>query len=142
MALSRIAGMLVVPFLAGCIAVPIPLVPDPHPYPAAELAYLEVGRTTRDDVLAQHGSPYKELGPWWIFYASRYEVGFRVCAASMGGEVGCDLVDRELKTYFLAVKFDASDVVEGFEVFSEDFNGCKKSGICCNDGFVQLEERG
>ena len=125
--------------LSGCIFPPImDYSRDSNPFRTKALDWIEIGATTRDDVRTERTVPYTEFGPWWIYSADR-NMGQWHAAVNAFDIQEMPLGEARYRSYYLAIMFDKNDLVQAVEVFHQDWNGCRPSGLCYEDGNVQFD---
>jgi hypothetical protein len=102
--------------------------PGKEPYQETELAKIQPGETTRDEVFRLFGQPHvtREENAIWIYGASRsITAGITYVPIPYAGTF--------YDSKWIAIEFDA-DTVKTFD-FVEDAYACSSTGICIIDGW-------
>lgn len=112
----------------GCIAIPVPTGEEPNF--AFAIPSLEVGITSKNQVLTEFGTPaitynqdsefiYVETWESWKIYWSQ-------------GSYGGSGVDPLYKRHVLLISFDEHGVLSNYKVETagDDFGDCTRSGVC------------
>ena len=113
--------------LSSCIVMPSP---GKEPYQETELAKVQPGETTRDEVFRLFGQPHvtREENAIWIYGDSRsIAVGITYLPLPAIGTF--------YDSQWIVIEFDA-DTVNTFD-FVEDAHGCSSTGICLISGWRQ-----
>jgi hypothetical protein len=140
------------PFASGCVILPIPIPSETHLEYMDRKAgsFIEVGKSSRDDVLDNLGSPtvLSSERSIWIYSIREYEsTGWRVCGAVIGpgggAGAGCptEFVGRE-KYSFLEIQFDSSRIVTHRQISSLSIGECTEAGFCWDGLPAFLATRG
>jgi hypothetical protein len=101
--------------------------------------FLEVGKTSQDDVLDELGAPTflsDELSLWIYFVKHYLPTGWRICAAAVtpsGAGAGCptEYVARN-KLSLLEIQFDSSRSVADWKLVNLKDPECTEAGFCWN----------
>jgi hypothetical protein len=120
-------GLLPLVMMAGCIVIPVPT--GEKPYYAGAIPNLEVGVTSKSEVLQEFGVPdvtYHRDSE--LIYITTQE-SWKVAYFSIYGDAG---VDTLYKRFVLSLSFDTKDVLSEFEfdTAGDDFGDCTSHGIC------------
>jgi len=115
--MTRIATLIVVFLLEGCIALPVPYGASMEIYVDEEnIDFIEIGETNRAQILEDLREPSwkSESGNQWVYalrYGSRGGVGgCLMVAEEIGGSAHCS-APGEKRLYVLDLRFDDTDVV-------------------------------
>jgi hypothetical protein len=137
---SAIRLLLVLPllaFLSACIAVPVKTGDGgDEPFAKKKLAFIEVGRSTKQDIVTAMPHPMQFLGgDLWLYWAARNEANWSAFVALVSpSDIGGGLVPAEtgeIDYRFLVIRFDANGVVADLETSrSEKRLGCNRSDVC------------
>jgi len=129
---TTIRLLFVLPLLAAlsaCIALPLESGGE-EPFSDKRLAFIEVGKSTKEDIEEAMYSPKQYLdGDIWLYAQTRREAKWWIIsfAPSGVGEATTGGVDYR----FLVIRFDDSGVVSGYEASSSNsLDGCNRSGVC------------
>lgn len=124
--------------LAGCIPVPVPVpsAKDPVPYTATDLSFIQLGATTRDDLLTALGPPmlWRRDGRLAI-YGSVQKTGVQAAWILFPVPVPVGLDAREI-VHHLVIYLDSDGLVERFEVI--EAGGCTSDKICIENTAEKL----
>jgi hypothetical protein len=137
---SAIRYLLVLPllaFLSACIAVPVKTGSGgDEPFARKKLAFIEIGKSTKEDIETAMPKPMMFLGgDLWLYWAARKEANWSAFVAlispsGIGGGLAPEKTG-EIDYRFLVISFDQNDVVAGLETSrSEKRFGCNRSGVC------------
>ena len=127
------------PFASGCVILPIPVPSETHlEYMDREAVdFIEVGKSSRDDVLYNLGSPtVLSVDPSiWIYSVREYlSTRWRTCGAIIapsGPEGGCSRATKGKEKYlFLEIGFDGSRIVTHRQISSLATGECTEAGFC------------
>lgn len=123
--------------LQACIAIPVGL-GEEEPFSDEKLTFIEVGKSTKEDIAAAMSQPMQFLdGNTWLYARTRKEGRWIVSSLVPipgtrhipGGITG----DVDLR--YLVIRFDNSGVVAGHETSSSEGGvGCNRSGVCSLPG--------
>ncbi len=135
------------PFASGCAIVPIPIPSETHlEYMDREAAdFIEVGKSSRDDVLYNLGSPtVLSVDPSiWIYSVREYlSTRWQLCYAIIAPSdiaAGCSnnfarplATEGKEKYLFLEIGFDSSRIVTHRQISSLAIRECTEAGFCWN----------
>lgn len=126
------------PFASGCIVLPIPIPSQSHQEFMGREAvdFVEVGKSSRDDVLEHLGSPtvLSAEPSIWIYSMREYlSMRWRTCVGVAGYGGGCFKPSKGKEKYsFLEIRFDSSRVVTHRQFVSLASGECTESGFCWN----------
>ena len=129
------------PFASGCVILPIPIPSETHlEFMGREAVdFIEVGKSSRDDVLDNLGSPtvLSSEPSIWIYSIREYQsTGWRVCGAVIGlggGGGGCSKASEGKEKYsFLEIHFDSSRIVTHRQISGLAVGECTEAGFCWN----------
>ena len=129
------------PFASGCVVLPIPVPSETHlEFMGREAVdFIEVGKSSRNDVLDNLGSPtVLSIEPSvWIYSMREYlSTRWRACGAIIGPtgvEGGCSKASEGKEKYsFLEIQFDSSRIVINRQISSLDIGECTEVGFCWN----------
>jgi len=119
--------------MTGCIVIPVPT--GEEPYYAGAIPNLQIGITSKDEVLAELGVPdaiYNRGSE--IIYMTTQESwkvawGFFVPLPGGGADGGVETLH---KRFVLALSFDREDTLSEFvfDTTGDDFGDCTSDGIC------------
>jgi len=129
-----------VPFASGCVILPIPIPSETHLefMDREAVDFIEVGKSSRDDVLDNLGSPtVLSVEPSiWIYSIREYlSARWRLCGAIGGpsGDAGCWKASEGKEKYsFLEIRFDSSRIVTHRQISSVAIGECTEAGFCWN----------
>jgi hypothetical protein len=126
---NMILCMLPVVLTTGCIVIPIPT--GEKPYYSGAIPNLEVGVTSKNEVLVEFGVPdvtYRQGSE--LVYIEKQE-SWKIAWASLFLETGAG-VETLHKRFALAVSFNEQDTLSAFEfdTAGDDFGDCTRHGIC------------
>lgn len=137
---STIRYLLVLPllaFLSACIAVPVQTGSGgDEPFSRKKLAFIEIGKSTKEDIATAMPRPMKFLGgDLWLYRAARKEANWSAFVVLVSpSDIGGGLVPAEtgeIDYRFLVIRFDENGVVAALETSrSEKRFGCNRSGVC------------
>ena len=119
-------GLLPLMMMAGCIVIPVPT--GEKPYYAGAIPSLEVGVTSKSEVLREFGVPdvtyHRDSELIYITTEESWKVLF-----ISEGYTG---LDTFYKRFVLSLSFDTKDVLSEFEfdTAGDDFGDCTSHGIC------------
>jgi hypothetical protein len=140
-----------VSFASGCVILPIPIPSETHLefMDRKDGSFIEAGKSSRDDVLDNLGSPtvLSSEPSIWIYSIKEYQsTGWQVCGAAIGpsgGGAGCptEFEGRE-KYSFLEIQFDSSGIVTHRQVSSLAIGECTEAGFCWDGLPAFLATRG
>lgn len=128
---NMILCMLPVVLTTGCIVIPIPT--GEKPYYSGAIPNLEVGVTSKNEVLVEFGVPdvtYQQGSE--LVYIEKQE-SWKIAWAAIGpGGAGGAGVETLHKRFALSVSFDTQDTLNAFEfdTAGDDFGDCTRHGIC------------
>ncbi len=150
MQLQRFSVLLALPLLislSACIAFPIQL-PDEEPFKAEKLAFIEIGKTTKEEIATAMSdfpmekdegevrvtlTPQKYRGgDWWLYAQTREELKWLMIGPQDVGTIG------DVDYRFLLIKFDNNGVVAEYELSSSEGDGCDRYGICVRESHYML----
>ena len=129
------------PVVSGCVFLPIPVASETHlEFMGREAVdFIEVGKSSRNDVLDELGSPtvLSNEPSIWIYSMREYlSTRWRVCGAVFsptGAEAGCSKTNKGKEKYsFLEIHFDSSRIVTHRQIASLAFGECTETGFCWN----------
>jgi len=111
--------------LSACIAFPTRS-GDPEPFGRKEIAFIEVGKTTKNEIIAEMSWPMRSPdGDMWLYAKSRREDESYIGFGGGGRRIGT--IDYR----YLLVRFDENGVVAALETSgSEEFIGCSTLDVC------------
>lgn len=118
--------LLVLVMVTGCIVIPVPTFEKP--YYAGAIPNLEVGVTSKSEVLKEFGVPdvtyCRDSNLIYITTQEAWKVAYF-------GDSGAG-VDTLYKRFVLSVSFDTQDILTAFEADTagDDFGDCTNHGIC------------
>ena len=118
--------LLVLVMMAACIVIPVPT--GEKPYYAGAIPNLEVGVTSKSDVLQEFGVPdaiyHRNSELIYITTQESWKIAYF-------GEGGAG-VDTLYKRFVLSLTFDTQDVLMAFEADTagDDLGDCTSNGIC------------
>ena len=124
--------------LGGCVIIPFPSIPEAKPFQDEEIGFVEVGKTTRQEVNAKLGQPQVSRADGsLVAYGEARAVASLLGAVYMGsGQI------MPIETFhYVIVRYDADDVVTAFDIV-RDRDGCTSDGICIEAAFKTVEARG
>lgn len=123
------AALLMFPVLPACIAVPVGHAGE-EPFSDEKLAFIEVGKSTKEDIAAAMPEPLQFLdGNTWLYAGARKEAQWWVAQGVLGGGGETTLGSFDLR--YLMIRFDDEGVVAGYEKSSsEGAFGCNRYGVC------------
>ena len=137
---NAIRYLLVLPllaFLSACIAIPVQTGSgDDEPFAKKKLAFIEIGKSTKEDIATAMPRPMKFLGgDLWLYRAARKEANWSAFVALVSpSDIGGGLVPAEtgeIDYRFLVIRFDENGVAAALETSrSEKRFGCNRSGVC------------
>lgn len=119
--------------MAGCIVIPVPTGEKPHF--AGAIPFLEVGVTSKGEVLREFGVPdvtyHRNSELIYITTQESWKVAWGFILPLPGGGAGGG-VETLHKRFVLSVSFDTKDVLSKFEfdTAGDDFGDCTSHGIC------------
>ncbi len=117
-ALIRVQPVLVLAVcLIGCA--PLPSKTIQTMIPEESLSFLEIEKTTKDEVRETLGKPWQsdEVDNKWLYKLRTVATGrFGFCLPF--SEVDCESTDGKAVLYVLEIYFDDADVVTGWEEFN------------------------
>lgn len=119
--------------MAGCILIPVPT--GEKPYYAKAIPNLEVGVTSKSEVLQEFGVPdvtyHRGTELIYITTQESWKVAWGFIIPLPGGGAGGG-VETLHKRFVLSVSFDTKDVLSEFEfdTVGDDFGDCTSHGIC------------
>ena len=128
-------------FASGCVILPIPVPSETHlDFMGKEaIDFIEVGKSSRNDVLDNLGSPtvLSNEPSIWIYSMREYlSTRWRTCVAIFsptGAEAGCSKANEGKEKYsFLEIHFDSSRIVTHRQISSLAFGECTETGFCWN----------
>ncbi|MGI9200397.1 MAG: hypothetical protein ACR2QL_05020 [Woeseiaceae bacterium] len=148
--INLLIALAMLPLLAGCIAVPIPDLPETHVQylDNKPRSRIEVGKTSRDDVLDNLGSPTAlSANPSiWMYSIKEYtSTGWEFCFALMIHQympIEClPKIEGEETLSFLEIRFDDSRTVTQKRVVKLALDECTDTGFCW-DGYLSFNPSG
>jgi len=126
--------LLALVMMAGCIVIPVPT--GEKPYYAEAIPNLEVGVTSKSEVLQEFGVPdvtyHRDSELIYITTQESWKVAWGFILLAPGaGEAGGG-VETLHKRFVLSLSFDTKDVLSEFEfdTAGDDFGDCTSHGIC------------
>ena len=129
-------------FASGCVIVPIPVPSETRLefMDREAIGFIEVGKSSRDDVLDNLGSPtVLSIEPSiWIYSMREYlSTRWRACGAIIapvaGGGGACGKASEGKEKYsFLEIQFDSSRIVTHRQISSLAIGECTEAGFCWN----------
>ena len=128
-------------FASGCVILPIPVPSETRLefIDKEAVGFIEVGKSSRDDVLDNLGSPtVLSVKPSiWIYSMREYlSTRWRVChviASPYGVGSGCSKANEGKERYsFLEIQFDSSRIVSHRQISSLAIGECTEAGFCWN----------
>ena len=137
---GRAAGAIVVlsGLLGGCVIVPLPSVPQAQPFKDEQIAFVEVGKTTRQEVETKLGQPQVNRADGRLdVYGEARAVGSLV-AGVYGGSGSISPIET---FHYVMVRYDPDDVVTAFDVVRGK-HGSTSDGICVAAAFETVEAHG
>jgi hypothetical protein len=117
--------------LHGCIAIPVPSKMLEEYIPKDSLSFLEVGLTTKDEVVEKLAEPASTFsnGSKWIYRTNVRETG-RTAGCSFIVHEDC-YVGFGSHTYgLLDLDFDDRGVLSDWELLDAEYSRCSKEGVC------------
>jgi hypothetical protein len=123
-------------FASGCVIVPIPVSSETRlEYMGIEAGdILEVGKSSRDDVLDHLGGPtVLSVNPSiWIYSMKEYlSMRWRTCGGVAGYGGGCSKASEGEEMYsFLEIRFNSSRIVTHKQIVSLALGECTEAGFC------------
>ncbi len=137
------ATLLLTTLLCGCVIIPVPVPGETYErYMAREdRTFIELGKTSRQQVLAALGSPtaLSTRHALWVYTIEEYlSTGWEICALVVvppdaGGDCPKKIKGRQ-KHRFLALRFDTAGIVEHREIIVLEDGECDETGFCWNIG--------
>lgn len=126
--------LLPVVMMTGCIVIPVPT--GEEPYYAKAIPSLQIGNTSKDEVLTELGVPDATYHRGFeIIYMTTQESwkvawGF-ILLTPWAGDAGGG-VETLHKRFVLSLSFDSKDTLSEFEfdMTGDDFGDCTSHGIC------------
>jgi hypothetical protein len=116
--------------MVGCFVIPVPT--GEKPYYAEAIPNLEVGVTSKSEVLQEFGVPdvayHRGSELIYITKQESWKVAYLIAYGGGG-------VDTLYKRFVLSVSFDTQDVLTAFEADTagDDFGDCTSHGICLGE---------
>jgi len=104
---------------------------EPEPFEDENVAFIEIGETTKTEVEAELPLPMKSQdGDSWLYAKSRGELHWEMILVAP--DTGAETVRYGTTDYrYLLVRFDENDVVtELVSSRSENPSGCNRAGVC------------
>jgi len=132
-------ALALLPFASGCVILPVPVPSKTHLefMDREAVDFIEVGKSSRDDVLDNLGSPTMlSVEPSiWIYSIREYlSTRWRACGVIIGpgdGAAGCSkATDGKEKYSFLEIRFDSSRIVTHRQIYSLAIGECTEAGFC------------
>jgi hypothetical protein len=139
--LPRLLALPLVMSLLACVPLPIDF-EDEELFRADQIAFIEIGKTTKEDISVAMSNLAEELGEyevkknltpavyqdgkWWL-YTQRWSSD-RWMLLPIYPDIPYVTGDYEYR--FLLINFDASDIVTHYEQSRLHRDGCNHSGIC------------
>jgi hypothetical protein len=130
------------PFVSGCVILPIPVPSETHlDFMGREAVdFIEVGKSSRNDVLDNLGSPtvLSNEPSIWIYSMREYlSTRWRTCGGIISptgaAEAGCSKANEGKEKYtFLEIQFDSSRIVTHRQISSLAFGECTETSFCWN----------
>ncbi len=137
---NAIRYLLVLPllaFLSACIAIPVQTGSGgDEPFARKKLAFIEIGKSTKEDIATAMPRPMKFLGgDLWLYRAARKEANWSAFVVLVSpSDIDGGLVPAEtgeIDYRFLVIRFDENGVAAALETSrSEKRLGCNRSGVC------------
>jgi len=141
MQLQRFPLLLALPLVISLSACIFPTqLPDEDPFKDEKLAFIEVGKTTKEEIATAMSdfametdegevkvtlTPQKYRGgDWWLYAQTREELVWVVLAGTDVEVIG------DVDYRFLLIKFDNNGIVAGYELSSSEGYGCNRYGVC------------
>jgi hypothetical protein len=131
----RIACLVAVVSISGCVGVPLPSITLEEYIPEDSLSFLDVGLTTKDEViekLAEPASTYSN-GSKWIYRANLRATNRWAACVYMVFDMGCERASLSRKYGLLGLDFDDRGVLSDWELSYAEFGYCSKEGVCVLD---------
>ena len=126
--------LLALVMMAGCIVIPVPT--GEKPYYAGAIPNLEVGVTSKSEVLQEFGVPdvtyHRDSELIYITTQESWKVAWGLALLGPGGGEAAGGVETLHKRFVLSVSFDTQDVLTAFEADTagDDFGDCTSHDIC------------
>jgi hypothetical protein len=123
---------------SGCVILPIPVPSKSHlEFMGREAVdFVEVGKSSRENVLDNLGSPtvLSAEPSIWIYSMREYlSMRWRTCAGVVGGDAGCSKASKGKEKYlFLQIRFDSARIVTHAQIVSLAIGECTDAGFCWN----------
>lgn len=137
-----VAVLLALTGLSSCIGIPIKAPPGEKPFREEALSFIEIGRTSRVDVLSEFASRDEPLTPMrfdddsvWIYHSGRETWKWLVCAGG-GYSANCG-VTGSIREHFLKFDFGEDGVVTDWST-SSTLGRCSSAGICKEGGAIMV----
>jgi len=127
--LRHLLSLPLLAFLSACIAFPTSS-GDKEPFAKKRLAFIEIGKSTKEDIATAMPQPMEFLGgDLWLYSQSRREGKWFILVFL--GTDGIMEETGEIDYRFLLIRFDENGVVAALETSrSERRIGCNRSGVC------------
>jgi len=116
MPFQRLLGLSILIALSGCFDLPIP--PDSDPFTNSNLAFIEMGKTTKDEIRLTLAEPPFEIEPQefhggklWVYSKKFADWGADKCVGWFG-QFGECLYNRGDKNYLLLLRFDEQGIID------------------------------
>lgn len=105
-----------------------------EPFEDEKLAFIEIGKSTKEDIAAAMPGPMQFLdGKTWLFARTRKEAQSSYVSTYQDTKSGqkVEIAIGDVDFRYLVIRFDDNGVVSGYEASkSEYMTGCNRSGVC------------
>ena len=129
--------------LGGCVPSPLVIPADEEPFKEKIIGRIQIGETSRDEVMEILGEPKAFLmDPEIHYYAKSLSMGFQrvvMLAVSPSGPVGPLLGRGGLTTLALAIQFDETGIVSSVDRLPE--GPCKSTVPCLGYAYFKTDDK-
>jgi len=129
--LMRTACLVVVVCISGCVGVPLPSKTLAEYIPEDSLSFLDVGFTTKDEVIEKLAEPASTFsnGSKWIYRANLRETNRWAACIYVVFDAACEVAGLSRKFGLLGLDFDDRGVLSDWELSYAESGYCKE-GVC------------
>ncbi|MBT8108652.1 MAG: hypothetical protein KJP17_10475 [Gammaproteobacteria bacterium] len=110
------------------------------PFGEEVIGTVEVGETTRQEILARIGEPAESYaqGGWWVYHATREMTEWFAVICVPNGECGASDFGGDDRPYSLLIEFNEENVLQNTIVVHEKKPCSRDGSVCYREGAIEL----
>ena len=134
--------------ISGCIAIPIVDLGDPQPFTSKAIDFIELGKTTKEEVRARLGSPHGTYddGRWWVYSERQdlpeWELIWVLVSTSGAYSDGTPIPvgGGGQRRHTLLLEFSGSDAILGVDVVTSKQPCTRDNDLCYEPGLLKYRD--